>query len=175
MRLYRVARNENSEVLVNDHFLILSKNLEIRSNWPNFGIGQNHSFGRKYRKWPKKKWPDFQSSQFFKKVQIHFLVAKSFRQIFQIFWPHNGQSGNPGIVKDDMAVENLIRPNPGWWLNRNENMHFLCWLSTIFEAIPPRLCSIFTYFALNMNENGISNMKTGPLWVEYVFFKHFLG
>ena len=52
---------KKSEVLVNDHFLILSKNLEIRR--PNFGIGQNYYyiiifFVGKVGKIAKK-WPDF--------------------------------------------------------------------------------------------------------------------
>ena len=58
-----------------------------------------------------KKWPDFQSSQFFKKALIHFLVAKHLgkfsKYIYIFFGPHNGQSGNPGIVRDDIAVEFL--------------------------------------------------------------------
>ena len=55
-----------------------------------------------------KKWPDFQSSQFFKKSSNSFFGGQTFRQIFQniyFFGPHNGQSGNPGIVRDDIAVE----------------------------------------------------------------------
>ena len=44
----------------------------------------------------------------FSKKPNSFFGGQTFRQIFQIFfWPHNGQSGNPGIVKDDIAVEIL--------------------------------------------------------------------
>ena len=136
---------------------------------------QNHSFGRKYRKGPKN-------------GQILKVANFSKKTKFIFWWPNTPKGANfPNFSATQWPVwqpwdrewrhscGKTYPSKPGWWLNRNENMHFLCWLSTIFEAIPPRLCSIFTYFALNMNENGISNMKTGPLWVEYVFFKHFLG
>ena len=42
--------------------------------------------------------------------------------------------------------------------------------TTSLGAVPLSFYPIITYFALKMNENWVSNMKTGPLWVEYVCF-----
>ena len=80
-----------------------------------------------------KKWPDFQSSQFFKKDLIHFLVAKHSDKFSNFFLATQWPVWQPWDRKGRHSCGILIRPNPGWWLNRNENMLFLGCLQLILR------------------------------------------
>ena len=61
-----------------------------------------------------KKWPDFQSSQFFKKALIHFLVAKHLGKFpKKNFWATQWPIWQPWDRKGRHSCGIPIRPNPG--------------------------------------------------------------